>query len=525
VVLRWRLAGEAIEAGALVFPGEGGGEGWFLAAVEPPARVAPDAIPPREYVFVLDVSGSMHGFPLDTAKALMRSLLPRLRPVDRFNVVFFSGGSFVLSPGESLAATPANVKRALATFDAQGGGGGTELLQALETAYRLPRADRRISRSVVVVTDGYVAVEAAAFRLVRERLGEASCFAFGIGSSVNRALIEALARAGQGEATVVLSPEKAAAAAERLERILSTPVLSQLRYRFEGLDALDVLPGALPDLLAERPVVLLGRYRGAPRGRIVVEGMGARGVFRKEIDLGATAARAENGPLRVLWARRWVELLMEEHHLGAAPELEEAVTELGLAHRILTPFTSFVAIDSEIVNRGGAGDAVKQPLPLPQGVSDLAVSEEAGGLAKRAYLSAPAPAGRLELARGRAQEAKGAPAPPAAEPARSGGERRMADAAAPALRLEGEVATNLADAAALREAIRTALERLAREGLRGTVELRVTVDAAGAAKVQVVRAPDRASRARVERALRGLTSAARPAGAGPGVYRVVAKIG
>ena len=101
----------------------------------------------------------------------------------------------------------------------------------------------------------------------------------------------------------------------------------------------------------------------------------------------------------------------------------------------------------------------------------------------------------------------------------------MADAAAPALRLEGEVATNLADAAALREAIRTALERLAREGLRGTVELRVTVDAAGAAKVQVVRAPDRASRARVERALRGLTSAARPAGAGPGVYRVVAKIG
>ena len=69
VVLRWRLAGDAVEAGALLFPDDEGG-GWFLATLEPPARVKPELIPPREYVFVLDVSGSMHGFPLDTAKAV-----------------------------------------------------------------------------------------------------------------------------------------------------------------------------------------------------------------------------------------------------------------------------------------------------------------------------------------------------------------------------------------------------------------------------------------------------------------------
>ena len=97
VVLRWRLAGDAVEAGALVFQGADG-EGWFLATVEPPARVAPERLPPREYVFVLDVSGSMHGFPLDTARALMQDLLPRLRPVDRFNVVFFSGSSLRALP-------------------------------------------------------------------------------------------------------------------------------------------------------------------------------------------------------------------------------------------------------------------------------------------------------------------------------------------------------------------------------------------------------------------------------------------
>jgi Ca-activated chloride channel family protein len=526
VVLRWRLAGDAIEAGAMVFPGEGG-EGWFLAAVEPPARVAPDAIPPREYVFVLDVSGSMHGFPLDTAKALMRSLLPRLRPVDRFNVVFFSGGSFVLSPGESLAATPANVKRALDTFDRHGGGGGTELLQALETAYGLPRADRRIARSVVVVTDGYVAVEAAAFRLVRERLDEASCFAFGIGSSVNRALVEALARAGQGEATVVLSPEEAPESAGRLERILAAPVLSQLRYRVEGLDARDVLPGALPDLLAERPVVLLGRFRGAPRGRVVVEGMSARGPFRKEIDLGAAAARSGNAPLRVLWARRWVELLLDEHHLGAAPELEEAVTALGLAHRILTPFTSFVAVDSEVVNRGGAGESVKQPLPLPQGVSDLAVAESIAPAPPAAPLrgalgGASAPGRyRREAARKSLLAADAAPASPEPKTERERDDRAAGTpTATPALRFEGEAAANLTDAAALRAAIRSIMEKLARDGLRGEFELRVTIDAAGSTRVEVLRGPGKAARARVERALRGLASSARPAAAGPATYRV-----
>jgi Ca-activated chloride channel family protein len=528
VVLRWKLAGAAIETGALLFPdGEGGG--WFLATIEPPARVRPDAIPPREYVFVLDVSGSMHGFPLDTAKALMEDLLPRLRPLDRFNIVFFSGGSWVLSPEGSLRATPANVRRALDVFRSFPGGGGTELLHGLQTGYDLPRADPRIARSVVVVTDGYVGVEPQAFRLVRERLSEASCFAFGIGTAVNRGLIEALARAGQGEPTVVLSPKDGKAAADRLERIISAPVLSQLRWRAEGLDVRDVLPGALPDLLAERPVTLLGRYRGAPGGTIVLTGQSATGPYRREIDLSAAAPRSENAPLRVLWARRWVELLLDEQHLGAAKEIEEAITALGLAHHLLTPYTSFVAVDSEVVNRGGAGETVKQPLPLPEGVSNLAV----GGLAsKESARSMP-----MHKALGGLQAAPPpAPSPSleAAAPMDELEERGRRDAPGPAkqkpeqlasVALVREAPVGLAAVEPVRDAVRAALAKLVAEGLRGEVEVKLTFDAAGrAVKVEVLRAPDGAARARIEKALRGLSAGAPPTSA-PATYAAVLKLG
>src|SRR5690606_25733342 len=133
-ILRYRLAGEAVQTGVSLY--ESGNEKFFLALIEPPKRVALDAIPPREYVFVVDVSGSMHGFPLDTAKALLRSLVGALRPTDSFNVLFFSGGSALLAP-RSLPANAANIERALALLDTLDGRGGTELLPALERALSL----------------------------------------------------------------------------------------------------------------------------------------------------------------------------------------------------------------------------------------------------------------------------------------------------------------------------------------------------------------------------------------------------
>lgn len=379
-VLRYGLGGEGVASGVLLQrdeTGKDGGEGGghFVALVQPPQVVAPAAVLPREYVFVVDISGSMHGFPLDTAKALMQRLLGDLRPSDRFNVMLFSGSARTLSSAP-VPATQANVAAALRLLRETGGGGGTEIVPALEQVAAMPKHDD-VSRTVVVVTDGYVAVEKRVFQLVRRELGRSNVFAFGIGSSVNRHLIEGIARAGQGEAFVVTKPEQAAAEAERFRRMIESPVLTQVTARFEGgLQALDVEPAHLPDVLGGRPVLLTGRWRGVPQGVLVVEGRNADGPQRLTVDLAQAQAR-EGAALRLLWARERIAALGDEEAIAGGQPHKAAITALGLRHGLLTDYTSFIAVDRVVRNPNPAlARSVQQPLPLPEGVSELALSAE-----------------------------------------------------------------------------------------------------------------------------------------------------
>jgi Ca-activated chloride channel family protein len=369
-VLDYRLAGDAIRSGLLL--SRGADENFFLAMVEPPARVPAGLIVPRDYVFVVDVSGSMHGFPLDTARTLMDDLLSGLRPSDTFNLVLFAGDSFVLAP-RSVAATRPNVAAALDVLSRRSGGGGTELVPALRRALALPIEPDR-ARSIVVVTDGYVGVERETFDLVRRNLSNASLFAFGIGSSVNRMLIEGLARAGQGEPFVVLDAGAAPEAAERFRRMIDSPVLTDVTASFEGLDTYDVAPVVLPDLYARRPIVLYGKWRGEPRGALRVRGRTAAGPFEARVPVDAGAASERNAALRYLWARTRIAELTDQEGIEGGDDRRDAILALGLEYGLLTQYTSFVAVD-RVVRRGPADllDEVDQPSPLPKGVSDLAV--------------------------------------------------------------------------------------------------------------------------------------------------------
>ncbi len=368
-VLRYRLRGNAIETGLLRF--EGDKEKFFLMMIQPPKRIARDQMPPREYVFIVDVSGSMRGFPLDVSKKLMRDLLRGLRPVDRFNILFFAGGSYQLSAA-SIPASSDNINRALRVLGERRGGGGTNLLAALRRALAMPHS-RGTSRTFVALTDGYVTVEAEAFRLVREKLGEANFFAFGIGSSVNRHLIEGLARAGMGEPFVVLDQSQAGQESRRFGRMVSTPALTDIKVSFSGLDAYDVEPLAVPDLLAERPLVIFGKYRGDGDGTISVRGSSGAGPYNKTLRATSFAPRKEHSALRYLWARHRVRTLQDRQQL-LAEDLKEEITEIGLRYNLMTDYTSFVAVD-KVSRSNGNPDTVKQPLPLPKGVSGSAVGD------------------------------------------------------------------------------------------------------------------------------------------------------
>jgi len=372
-ILRYRLSGTDIGSGLLLY--QGASENFFLLMAEPPQAVAPDAVPSREYVFVLDVSGSMFGFPLDTAKKLMSDLAGVLRPTDTFNVVVFESGSETFAPA-SVPATRDNLARALAFIGAKNGGGGTELLSALRRAVNLPRK-AGVSRSVVLVTDGYISTEAEVFGYIREHVDETNFFAFGIGTSVNRLLIEGVARAGLGEPFIVTDAGEATEAAARMKRYIETPVLTGIDVTFNGFDAYDVEPGQVPDLFASRPIVVFGKWRGRAAGSIEISGRTGRGPYRTTVPVSLANADSRHSALRYLWARTRIADLSDFGPAAVTDERVADITSLGLTYGLLTRYTSFVAVQ-EIVRTKESGNDVDQPLPLPEGVSDLAVGVTQG---------------------------------------------------------------------------------------------------------------------------------------------------
>jgi Ca-activated chloride channel homolog len=371
-VMRYRLAGNQIASGLLLYQGQD--ENFFLYMAQPPQRPVTEDIPPREYIFVVDVSGSMNGFPLDTSKQLLRDLIGKLRPTDLFNVVLFAGDSSILAP-QSLTATPENVTRAIKLLEQQRGSGGTELLAAVEQAMKIPRA-ATISRSVVLVTDGYVSGEQGVFDYIREHLNKSNVFAFGIGTSVNRYLIEGVARAGMGEPFVITDPSQAPAMAAKFREYIQTPLLTDIEITSPGFETYDVHPVHFPDLMAQRPVILFGKWRGPVTGTFELRGKTGRGDFTSTLAVSGVQPEETNRALRYLWARSRIAEL-SDYGFGTPSEGQiKEITSLGLKYNLLTQYTSFIAVREKISNKTGSADNVQQPLPLPVGVSDLAVASE-----------------------------------------------------------------------------------------------------------------------------------------------------
>jgi len=236
------------------------------------------------------------------------------------------------------------------------------------------------------------------FQLVRKNLGNSNVFAFGIGSSVNRHLIEGIARAGQGEPFIVTKPEFAKEQAERLRKMIDAPVLTSVRARFDGLDVYDTEPArldALPDVLGGRPVAIFGKWRGAPRGQLVIEGRAADGDWQRVLPVAVPhSLDSDAQALRLLWARRRIQQLSDEEALRGGSSQREAITALGLQHSLLTQYTSFIAVDHIVRNLDTDNNriSVQQPSPLPQGVSNHAI-----GTLGAAVPSTPEPAAWLAL--------------------------------------------------------------------------------------------------------------------------------
>ncbi|MEE9421984.1 MAG: VIT domain-containing protein [Gammaproteobacteria bacterium] len=368
-ILHYRLQDDQILTGLSRF--ESNGENYFLLVSEPPKRVLPEQIPARDYFFIVDVSGSMSGFPLDTTKQLMAKLFSNLKPTDRFNILFFAGGSAVLSP-QPLTATPENIALAQAMMNNQSGGGGTELYSALKQAFAMER-DENTSRNIVLITDGYISAEDRVFQLIDKQLHRNNLFAFGIGSSVNRFLIEGIAKAGRAEAFVVTNRKDAKQQASKFNDYISAPILTNIRLETKDIELYDLEPEYIPDMLAQRPIMVLGKYRKASdNASITLKGVSGLGDQAWSFQL--QDAQDTDNTLPQLWARKRLERLYVIP-AGSKDEQRESIVKLGLQYSLLTSHTSFVAVDETVRNTAAKAEDVKQPLPLPKGVSNHAVGQ------------------------------------------------------------------------------------------------------------------------------------------------------
>ncbi len=380
-ILRYKLSGNKINTGLLLYPGDK--EKFFVLMLEPPEKISIDMVPPREYVFIVDVSGSMHGFPLDVSKVVIKKIVNSLRSKDYFNILFFAGGSQVLSP-YPLQATESNKKKAIEMIMSQSGGGGTEILDAFKRALALEKKEG-LSRIIVTATDGYVSVEKGVFELIEENGNEANFFAFGIGSGVNRYLIEGIARVGMGEPFIAIDEKEASVVADKFVEYVKHPLLTDIKVTFEGFDAYEVEPISMPDLFAQRPLMLYGKYKNA-NGNIKVTGNTVKGNYVRKIPVTPSLEDKHNSALTYIWAREKIARLADYGRIGV--DVKKEVTELGLKYHLMTDFTSFVAVD-KVIRKTGEVVTVKQPLPLPQGVSDYAVGGGYASYGGKASPSAP----------------------------------------------------------------------------------------------------------------------------------------
>lgn len=374
-ILNYKLTGQELSSGLMLHEGET--ENFFMMMVQPPERYKPEDIPPREYIFVLDISGSMYGYPLDTAKELITDLVSNLRETDLFNLILFSGGSYQMAP-KSFPATAKNVKKAIRIIDEQEGGGGTELAPALESAIAIP-TDENVARSVVIITDGFIYGEKEIFEIVSNNTHTTNFFPFGIGSSVNRHLMEGIAKAGLGEAFIVTEPTETASTAERFRTYIESPILTNINVTFTDFDAYDIEPPNVPTLFAQRPIVIFGKWRGEPTGTITITGKTGGEDYIHKIKVSEIEPSESNQSISYLWARTKVDRLVDfsgpEANLAA---IQKEVTAIGLKYSMLTPYTSFISVIDTVRNTDKDADNVKQPSPLPLHVSDLAVGYTIG---------------------------------------------------------------------------------------------------------------------------------------------------
>ena len=371
-VLRYRVAGRTLKA-AMLTHGQGR-EKTFALVLQPPAGIESLPRVPREMVFVLDCSGSMHGMPIKKAKEAMRRCLRSLDANDTFQIIRFSNDASTLGP-RPIAATPRNVRRGLRYLESLSSCGGTQMIEGIRAALDFPHDDKRL-RVVSFMTDGYIGNERDILAAIKEKRGSARILSFGVGTSVNRYLLERMAAIGSGAAAFVNLEDSASPAVDEFYRRAARPALADVRIDWGDLEVTDVYPRQFPDIFVGRPVMIVGRLKGNGTQRIQISGRAGTKRISSELRTDLDSARSLHAGIGKMWARWKLKELHNREISCPSDALRREITSTSLMHGLLCRYTAFLAVDSTRRTEGSSGVTVKQPVPVPEGVKyETTVSE------------------------------------------------------------------------------------------------------------------------------------------------------
>lgn len=347
-----------------------GAESFLHLTLYPPT-VRPQQLYARELIFVVDVSGSMRGFPLDKSKQVMENLLKNMRPSDRFRVVVFAGGAQELNE-DALPASPENRQRALDFVDKQQGGGGTEFMAALNQIF--PSGEElsisEMQRNVLFLTDGYVGNEREIIANIRDRAQGRRVYTLGVGSSVNHSLLRGMAEAGGGYYAYLRQDGDAEKSMREFYARTDAPLLTGLQLESPLLDTLESYPRRVALLTSERPIQITTKLRSKALAPSLYLEVSARTPNGSRWNQKTQLQFVSGTGLASLWARKKVAHLELYNNRNNA-EIES----VGVQYQIMTSLTSFVAVEEQIVNKSGKQQSVSQPSQAPEGVD----MQSAGG--------------------------------------------------------------------------------------------------------------------------------------------------
>ena len=202
---------------------------------------------------------------------------------------------------------------------------------------------------------------------MHRRVGASRIFSFGVGDSVNRYLMERMAKAGRGVAAYLGFEDSAEDVMGAFFDRVSRPALTDIEIDWGGMRVSETYPAKLPDLFVGRPLVVTGKYRGRPR-EIAVSG--TAGDSRRTLTASAHPDRETGRSIAKVWARSKIADLADRQIAGGDPdgELRDAITRVALRHQLASSYTSFVAVDSSHRTEGSHGITVHQAVPVPEGV-------------------------------------------------------------------------------------------------------------------------------------------------------------